>query len=184
MSSNIQITRVCKHCGNEFTARKTVTQYCSLICSQRAYKARIRAGKIEASNSETKRIKNKPIEDLKTRDFLTVTQVSKLIGCSRQNVYKLINTGKLKATNILLKKTIVKRADLDQLFEKPKPVIETPQKPIEFVESECYNVADVRKKYGISQTTLRNLILKHNLPTFYKGWFAFVPKADIDRLLS
>lgn len=184
MSSNIQITRVCKHCGNEFTARTTVTQYCSDSCSKRAYKARIRAGKIEASNSETQRVRNKPVEDLKEKDFLTVTQVSKLIGCSRQNVYKLINTGRLKATNILLKKTIVRRADLNQLFEKPKPVITEQQQPVEFVETECYNVADVREKYSISQTALRNLILKHNIPTFYKGWFAYVPKAYIDKLLS
>jgi len=62
------------------------------------------AVKIEQSNKETQRIKNQPIEELKALEFLTVTQVSKLIGCSRQAVYNLINTGKLKATNILLKK--------------------------------------------------------------------------------
>ena len=119
MSSNIQVQRICQHCGKEFTARTTVTQYCSDTCSKRAYKARLRAGKVEQSNKETQRIKNQPIEELKAREFLTVTQVSKLIGCSRQNVYNLINTGKLKATNILLKKTIVKRSDLDKLFKEP-----------------------------------------------------------------
>lgn len=41
-------------------------------------------------------MRQKPIEDLKAREFLAVVQVSKLI----QNVYKLINTGKLKATII------------------------------------------------------------------------------------
>ncbi len=184
MSSNIKITRICKYCGNEFTARTTVTQYCSDNCSKRAYKAKQKATKIAVSNHETQRIKNKPTEDLKAKDFLTVTQVSKLIGCSRQNVYKLINTNRLKATNILLKKTIVRRADLDNLFDKPKSVIEGPKQAVEFVESECYNIADVRKKYGISQTALRSLITKYNIPTFYKGWFAFVPKTEVDKILN
>jgi len=116
MSSNIQVKRICQHCNNEFTARTTVTKYCGDTCAKRAYKARLKVSKIETSNEQTQRIKNQPIEDLKAKEFLTVTQVSKLIGCSRQNVYKLINTGKLRATNILLKKTIVKRSDLDKLF--------------------------------------------------------------------
>lgn len=116
MSSNIKVQRICQHCGNEFTARTTITLYCSHRCNSAAYKAKQRAEKVERSNKETQRIKNQPIEELKAREFLTVTQVSKLIGCSRQNVYNLIHTGKLKATNILIKKTIVKRSDLEELF--------------------------------------------------------------------
>lgn len=116
MSSTIQVQRICQYCDKEFTARTTVTKYCGDDCAKRAYKAKQRAAKIEASNSETKRIRSKPIEEIKANEFLSVTQVSKLIGCSRQNVYKLINTGKLRATNILQKKTIVKRSELDKLF--------------------------------------------------------------------
>ena len=119
MSSNIKVQRICQHCSKEFTARTTVTKYCSDKCSKAAYKARKRAEKVKQSNTETTRIKNQPIEQLKAKEFLTVTEVSKLIGCSRQNVYKLINTGKLKATNILEKKTIVRRCDLDKLFSEP-----------------------------------------------------------------
>jgi excisionase family DNA binding protein len=116
MSSKIEIQRVCQHCGNDFTARTTTTLYCSHRCNNAAYKAKQRAGKIEQSNKETQRIKSKPIEEIKAKEFLSVRDVSKLIGCSRQNIYNLINTGKLKATNILLKKTIVKRSDLDKLL--------------------------------------------------------------------
>lgn len=117
MSSNIRIQRICEYCKNDFIAKTTVTKYCSSTCSKRSYKARKRAEKIHQSITETKQIKNQPIEELKGREFLTVTQVSKLIGCSRQNIYKLINSNKLKATNILEKKTIIKRSDLDKLFD-------------------------------------------------------------------
>ncbi|WP_255846134.1 helix-turn-helix domain-containing protein [Abyssalbus ytuae] len=57
---------------------------------------------------------------MKTKEFLTVTQGSKLISCTRQNVYKFINSGKLKASNILEKITIVRRSVLDKFFEGNK----------------------------------------------------------------
>ncbi len=116
MSSNIQVQRICQHCKKEFTARTTVTKFCGDDCAKRAYKDKVKTAKIEASNNETQHIRNKPIEEIKAKEFLTVRQVSKLIGCSRQNVYKLINTGKLRATNILQKKTLVKRSEIDKLF--------------------------------------------------------------------
>jgi excisionase family DNA binding protein len=187
MSSNIKIQRICQHCGNEFTARTTVTQYCSDTCSKKAYKARLRAGKVEQSNKETQRIKKQPIEELKAKEFLSVTQVSKLIGCSRQNVYNLINTGKLKATNILLKKTIVKRSDLDKLFIEPTNRTPQPEKQPEqkqFDIADCYNFTEVKSKYGISETTLQNLIKRNSIPKIKKGWFAYVPKTFIDKLFS
>jgi excisionase family DNA binding protein len=197
MSSNIKIQRICQHCGNEFTARTTTTLYCSHRCNSAAYKAKQRAGKVEQSNKETQRIKSQPIEELKAKEFLSVTQVSKLIGCSRQNVYNLINTGKLKATNILLKKTIVKRSDLDKLFKEPanrtqpEGIPETQKQELNkwvqaggFDIADCYNLTEVQSKYGISETALQNLIKRNSIPKIKKGWFAYVPKTVIDKLLS
>lgn len=117
MSSNIKVQRICQHCGAEFTARTTVTKYCSDNCAKRAYKIRKRSEKIESSNKETLIIKTRPIEELKSKEFLSVREVSRLIGCSRQTVYNLINSGQLKATNILKKKTIIRRSDIDLLIK-------------------------------------------------------------------
>jgi excisionase family DNA binding protein len=122
MSSNIKVQRICKSCGKEFTARTTVTKACSDYCAKRLYKAKKRNEKVEASNTETKEIKIRPIEELKAKEFLSVRDVSKLIGCSRQTVYTLINYGRLKGVNILEKKTIVKRSELEKLFEQPRTV--------------------------------------------------------------
>ncbi|KAF0237436.1 MAG: excisionase family DNA binding domain-containing [Prolixibacteraceae bacterium] len=197
MSTKIEVIRICQHCGKEFTARTTTTAYCSLHCNRIAYKAKQRAEKIEASNKETQRIKNLPIEELKKREFLTVTQVSKLISCSRQNVYSLINTGKLKATNILLKKTIVKRSDLDKLFKEPtnrlktEGIPETQKQELKewlqagaFDIADCYSFNEVQDKYGISETALQEVIEQNSIPKIKKGWFAYVPKPIIDKLLS
>jgi len=116
MSSNIQLQRICEHCGNEFTARTTVTRFCGDNCAKAAYKARKRSAKIERSNQQTIRIKTKPIEDLKVKEFLSVREVAKLIGSSRQMVYDLINSGRIKAVNLKIKKTIIPRSEIDRLF--------------------------------------------------------------------
>ena len=52
MSSNIRLQKTCQHCGNRFTAKTTVTQFCSDTCAKRAYKQRKRDAKIEVAIKE------------------------------------------------------------------------------------------------------------------------------------
>jgi excisionase family DNA binding protein len=118
MSSNIRIQRICQHCGNEFTAKTTVTQYCGDWCSKRAYKARIKAAKIEGSNKETQRIRTKPIEELKSKEFLTVREVASLLSCSVRSAYNYIDSGTIKAVNLGQRATRVKRTEVDKLFNQ------------------------------------------------------------------
>ncbi|KXK40904.1 MAG: helix-turn-helix domain-containing protein [Saprospiraceae bacterium] len=183
MSSNIKVQRICQHCGNEFTARTTVTQYCSDTCSKRAYKARLRAAKIEGSNKETQRIKNHPIEELKVKEFLTVREVARLLNCSVRSAYYYIENGTIKAVNLGQRITRVKRSDIDKLFEQPQPV--TPQhEQKQFDIADCYTLTEVQSKYRISEKALQNLIKRNSIPKIKKGWFAYVPKTVIDTLLS
>ena len=194
MSSNIEVLKICQHCGTEFTARTTVTKYCGDTCAKRAYKVRKRSEKVEQSNKETVRVKQQPIEELKTKEFLTVSQVSKLLGCSRQNVYKLINSGKLHATNILEKKTIIRRSDLDSLFielpesgtipQQQKQELNDWKEAGNFEISDCYTLTEVQEKYRISESTVQQLIKRNSIPKIKKGWYAYVPKQVIDELLT
>jgi len=116
MSSNIQVQRICQHCNNEFTARTTVTKYCSDTCSKRAYKARLKVSKIETSNRQTQQIKNQPIEELKAKEFLTVREVACLLNCSVRSTYYYIESGTIKAVNLGKRITWVKRSEIDKLF--------------------------------------------------------------------
>ncbi len=194
MSSKIKVQRICTHCGNTFTARTTVTKYCGDTCAKRAYKSRLRDEKVKMTNTETKRIINQPIEELKTKEFLTVTEVSKLINCSRQNVYKLINSGKLRATNILTKKTIVRRYDLDVLFTEVSNIETIPEKQKQELHEwkqagdidimDCYTISEVHEKYGISERALYELIKREGIPKIKKGWYTYVPQIIIDALMG
>ena len=180
MSSNIEIQRICEFCGNEFTARTTVTKLCSEKCRKSNYKKKQRAEKIQNSNDETKKIKNKPIEDLKAKEFLTVRDIATLLNCSIRSVYHYIENGTIKAVNLGQRITRVKRSELDKLFEQKAPEkIEA----LQFNISDCYTLTEVINKYSIAEPTLRNLIKRNNIPKIKKGRFAYVPKTVIDKLL-
>lgn len=116
MSSNIRITRVCEYCQNEFTAQTTRTRYCSHKCNSRHYKALQKGKKIEASNQKTEKHMSRDIEVIKSKEFLTVTDLAKLLNCSTRTVYNLINRGELKAVKVSERKTLIKRSEIDKLF--------------------------------------------------------------------
>jgi excisionase family DNA binding protein len=183
MSSKIEVQRICQHCGNVFTARTTVTRFCSHRCGSAAHKQKVRAGKVEQSNKETQRIKTQPIEELKAKEFLTVREVARLLNCSVRSAYYYIESGTIKAVNLGQRITRVKRSEIDKLFEQPQPVKPQPEQK-QFDISDCYNLTEVQEKYGISEKALQNIIKRNSIPKIKKGWFAYVPKTVIDKLLS
>ncbi len=116
MASNIRLERICQYCGRQFTAKTTVTQYCGETCSKRGYKQKKRNERIQVSNQEVAKIKSKPIDDIKAKEFLTVRDVAKLLNSSRQAVYDMIEKGTLKAVNLSERKTLIKRSEIDKIF--------------------------------------------------------------------
>lgn len=117
MSTTIEVQRICEYCGNEFTARTTKTRYCSHTCNSRAYKEIIKNSKIESSNRAVQQIRNKPIEELKTKPFLSIEETCVLLGISRRTVYRMMDRGELYAGKAG-KRTIIQRSDIDKLFLK------------------------------------------------------------------
>ncbi|MCG2460391.1 helix-turn-helix domain-containing protein [Flavobacteriaceae bacterium F89] len=184
MSSNIEIKRICQFCEQEFIARTTVTKYCSLKCSSRAYKARTRNIKIEKSNKETHRTQNEHIEKIKAKEFLTVRDVSNLLGCSIRTVYRLIENGTIKAVNLAERLTRIKRSELNKVMEQPRNEPKKKADPIPFHIKDGYTLTEIEDKFGISESGLKYLIKKNNIPKVKNGRYAYVPKKVIDELLT
>jgi excisionase family DNA binding protein len=194
MSSNIKVQRICQHCSNEFTARTTVTKYCSDKCSKAAYKARKRAEKVKQSNAETTRIKNQPIEQLKAKEFLSINEVCQLVGISRRTVYRLIEQGDLKKIKVG-SRTLIKRLALNMLLNnKETGKSKIPDQQINdlndlkqaetFDIKDCYTLTEIQDKYKVSESTVQQLIKRNSIPKIKKGWYAYVPKQSIDELLT
>ncbi len=99
------MNKICQYCGKEFEARTTVTKTCSDHCVKMLYKQKQRNLKVEGAKADTVRIKTKPIEELKAKEFLTVREVAALLNCSIRSIYYHIETGNLKAVNLAQRKT-------------------------------------------------------------------------------
>lgn len=189
MSSNITVQRICQHCGNEFTAKTTTTQYCSMTCNRRAYKAKVKNGKIEKSDKEVKVIKSKPMDDLKAKEFLTVRDIATLLGSSRMAVYKMISSGRLHGVNLSERKTFIRRIDFDKMFEQPLPISPKPQMPPpplirEYVENEWYSMKEIKEKYKISDKAIYDNVKRSHIPQ-HKIWrTVFYPKDLIDKIFT
>jgi excisionase family DNA binding protein len=122
MSSNVEVQKICEYCGNEFTAKTTVTRYCSHKCNSRAYKKALKEKKISKSIEQTNKHKilsasEVAIEVIKQKEFLSLKEAYKLIGISERTLYRLLKTGKIKSTKIG-GRTIIKRSEINKLFEK------------------------------------------------------------------
>jgi excisionase family DNA binding protein len=184
MSSNITVVRVCEYCGDKFNAKTTVTKYCSSKCNRAYYKRRIRNQKIEVSNRQTASLLHSHFDLIQSKEFLTVKDLSVLLNSSRQTIYNLINSGKIRAINILTKKTLIPRSEVDKLFLPPDviPVAPDLQKVIK-VEA-CYHIGEIERKFNISGKALYEIIKRYKVPKLKMGKFTYVPKSRIDELLN
>ena len=117
MSSNIRVNKICLYCGKEFEARKTTSKTCSDPCAKMLYKQKQREQKINAAKAETQHIKAKAIEDLKAKEYLSITETCKLLGVSRWTIWRSIKNREIKAAKIG-RRTVISRQNINSLFNK------------------------------------------------------------------
>jgi excisionase family DNA binding protein len=114
MSSNIRLKKVCQHCGNLFTAKTTVTKFCSDDCAKKNYKKRKREEGIQVSNRATakeitRRAEKEPeanvlVEPI-TKSLIDLEELSAITGLSRRTLFRLMENRRfprLKIGNRLL----------------------------------------------------------------------------------
>lgn len=130
MSSSIKIPKFCDYCGKPYIAQKTTTRYCSHTCNSRHYKQKKREEKVGIAFAETQARINQPLKNeegiialpkagnhfnLREKEFLSVLETAELLGASRWTVQRMIKGKRLKVAK-LGSRTIIKRADIDNLF--------------------------------------------------------------------
>ena len=116
-TSVIRIKKICAWCGKEFEAQKLSTQFCSHRCSSLAYKDKKRQEKKQRAETASQRShQKKKVEDIKDKEYLTVSEAAQLLGFTRDSVYKLIYRGLLKAHRITSHWTVIYRKDIDEMI--------------------------------------------------------------------
>ena len=116
MSSNIRVPKICQHCGTEFIAKTTVTQYCGDNCAKRAYKKRQRDAKLQEVAPTAIQKQEFIQEQVNEKDFHSIAETCKLLGASRMTLYRQIKNGNIQAAKIG-RRTIIKRAAIEKLFQ-------------------------------------------------------------------
>lgn len=97
----MEIRKICQWCGKPFIAQKTTTCYCSHQCSNLGYKERIRERKRQLKRSQELL---QPRQAAEGQDFFSFAQAAKLMGVTRQYIYKLVKESKLRASRLSGKK--------------------------------------------------------------------------------
>lgn len=113
----MEVKRICQWCGKPFIAQKTTTNYCSPQCSKRGYKHRMKERRMELIQSQELLEVKKMLEN---QEYFTFSQAAKLMGVSRQYIYKLVKEDKLRASRISSRMSFIRRADIELLL-KSKP---------------------------------------------------------------
>ena len=178
MSSNLKIKRICAWCGKEFIAQKTTTACCSKQCANALYKKRKRDEAIKTNYQIVgKKIEEKPIERIKDKPFLTITEAALYLGVTRPTVYSYIRRDELKVIRLGFK-YLLKKEDIDKLFNTPTE-FHTPTKekaPI----TDFYTTAEVKEKYHINESWIFAIAKKHGIPRTFNRGKTYWSKKHID----
>ena len=85
-------------------------RYCSEACQAEAKRARV----TQKNNLFKVAL---PLMEIQHQEYLTFSKAATLMGCSRQYIYKLVATGKLKASRISNRMAFIRKADIERMLE-------------------------------------------------------------------
>lgn len=171
----MEVKRICKWCGKPFIAQKSTTNYCSPQCSKRGYKHRMKERRMEMKEfQEMLEVKKK----MESQEFFTFSQAAKLMGVSRQYVYKLVKQDKLRASRLSARMSLIRRTDIE-LMLKTKPY-ESVKPKDDFDKSEYYTAEQIAEKYKVNAKWVWTYTRKHDVPKVRIRQFNYYSKKHID----
>ncbi|TFH95235.1 helix-turn-helix domain-containing protein [Porphyromonas levii] len=177
--SKIPIKKICEHCGAEFTAQKVSTRFYSHTCASRAYKARKRVERVKKTEVETQRvIQEQPVAHLKDRPYLSVAETAALLGLTVQGVYKQIYSGRLRASKLSSRLTLIRREDIDWMLAERPYVKRLPTERTNITE--LYSSEEVCELFKISRSSLFAIGKRENIPKTYNRGRTYWSKKHID----
>ena len=171
----MEVRKICQWCRKAFIAQKTTTCYCSHRCSSLGYKERIRERKRELKKMQEILTPRSAVEG---QDFLSFAQVAKLMGVTRQYIYKLVKENKLRASRLSEKKSFIRKADIE-LMLKSKPYERImPKEDLDITE--YYTAEQIAEKYKVNPKWVWTYTREHNIPKVKIRQFNYYSKKHID----
>lgn len=175
-TSKFRVLRTCEFCGKEFYAQKVTTRFCSRRCNELAYKQRRRQRQITEAEA---RVLQKPIEEVGNKEFLSLQDTSVLFGITKRSVYNLIYNGVLQAFRLSSRMTLIRRADIEQIFESHvyTKKVKSERKPI----TEFYTTTEIKEKYGVSESWVFKIGKEKNIPKILHHGKTYWSKQHVEK---
>ena len=169
----MEVRKICQWCGKPFIAKKTTTCYCSHQCSNLGYKERIRERKRELKKMQELL---QPKQASEGQDFFSFAQAAKLMGVTRQYIYKLVKENKLRASRISGKKSLIRRADIELMLKT---------KPYESIKpKDDYTAEQIAEKYKVNTKWVWTYTREHDVPKVKIRQFNYYSKKHIDAIFA
>lgn len=126
-------------------------------------------------------IAEKPIEKIKDKPYISITEAALFIGVSRPTIYLYLRNGEISAKR-LGAKYLIAREDIENLFNNPDKFepIRNERKAI----SDFYTRAEIREKFGVKDSWIYKVVAENNVPKTILRGKAYFSKSHIDRLFS
>ena len=174
----MEIQKLCKYCGRSFIAHKMTTIYCSRSCNNKDYKRAIRQKQVaEYYEAHPEDKKETPKDVLQGKAFLTPREAAKLLGIGKSSVYRELASGLIKAVQ-MKGKTLIRRADIERLFDNPPAYQSHSEKKQE--KREYYTFRQIMEKFKCSKKAVMTRVEKYNIPKVYQGRNCFFDRALVD----
>ena len=177
----MEIKKRCQWCGEPYITQKLTTLYCSKTCWDKAYRHKQKQKSLERIQDELQ--SSLPvIEELAHKEFLTPREAAKILGIGKSSMYRYMEQGIIKVFRTPAK-TIVRRADIEALFENP-PIYIKRNRCKEKLETATYTMSDIVKKYKITKRVAERRINKFDIPKILNGRNVSYKISDIDKYFS
>lgn len=176
-ASSIKIKKTCEWYGNEFYAQKVTTRYCCKKCNEKAYKTGLRKAQVAEATKVLE------IQDSQTKDkeFMSVREVSQLLGITARATYNLIYRGQLIASKLSPRMTIITKESVNAMLSShsyakvPKPSSE----PI----TEFYTTKEIKEKYGVSESWIFKVGKEKDIPKIFRMGRTLWSRSHVDKYI-
>lgn len=177
----MEIQKRCKYCGKLFIAHTLATQYCSRQCNGKDYKRKMREKEIsdylESNPQDMPAEVSSQKSVLEQKRFLTPREAAAYLGIGKSSVYRELASGLIKAVQ-MKGKTLIRRKDIDGLFDRPKEYQARTGKIHE--KREYYTVSQIVNEFHTTRRAVWNRCEKYGIKKVYQGRNTFYDKALVD----
>ena len=190
-SREFYISKVCAHCGKEFTAQRVTTMFCSSNCA-RKYRSK------QKSEERHKRItaetikQNIAVRDMNSPDseYIMAADAARFLGLSKRTMVRYIQQGIIKAKK-LPKMTLIEKKHLREILEsdvsyrvRTKVKIDIPKDQSNHVFSgEYMTITEAATAYDVPLNVMQHYLRRSDLKFVRYRNTRFYKKDEVDRLV-